>query len=61
VLGRFGVAGVIEGLGEAVGQPDALIEPADGEQPSVTGEPARRRLDDERRAEKVQDLRPDTG
>src|SRR5262249_26475014 len=35
-----------------------LVELADGQQPGVTGELARRRLDDERRAEEVQDLGP---
>jgi hypothetical protein len=32
---------------------------ADGEQPGATGELARRRLNDQRRAEEVQDLGPD--
>jgi Domain of unknown function (DUF4915) len=35
-----------------------LVEPATGEQPGVAGEPTPRPLDDERRAEEVQDLGP---
>ena len=58
VLGQVGVAGIIEGRGEGPGEPDALVELADGEQPGVAGELAGRRLDDERRGEEVQDLRP---
>jgi hypothetical protein len=58
VLGEVGVAGVIEGVGEGTGEPDALVELADGEQPGVAGELPRRRLDDERGTEKVEDLRP---
>jgi hypothetical protein len=38
-----------------------LVELAGGEQPGVAGELARRRLDDERRAEEVQDLGPGGG
>jgi hypothetical protein len=60
VLGQARVAGVVEGLGEGPGEPDALVELADGEQPGVAGELARRRLDDQRGAEKIQDLGPDT-
>jgi hypothetical protein len=37
VLGQVRVAGVIEGVGEGPGEPDALIELADGEQPGVAG------------------------
>jgi hypothetical protein len=58
VLGEAGVAGVVQGVGEGPGEPDALIEPADREQPGVAGQLARRRLDDQRRAEKVPDLGP---
>jgi hypothetical protein len=58
VLGEAGVAGVVQGRGEGLGKPDVLIELADGEQAGVAGEPARRRLDHERRTEKVKDLRP---
>jgi hypothetical protein len=32
------VAGVIEGSGEGSGEPDALVELAEGEQPGVAGE-----------------------
>jgi hypothetical protein len=38
VLGEVRVAGIVEGVGEGPGQADALIELADGEQPSVAGE-----------------------
>jgi hypothetical protein len=30
VLGEVGVAGVVEGVGEGPGEPDALVELADG-------------------------------
>jgi hypothetical protein len=42
-----------------MGQADALVEVADGQQPGIAGQLARRRLDDQRRAEEVQDLVPD--
>jgi hypothetical protein len=58
VVGQVRVAGVIEGLSKGPGQADALVELADGEQSGVTGELARRRLDNDRRAEVVQDLWP---
>ena len=58
VLDKVKIAGVIEGLGKGLGQADALVELADGQQPGVAGELARRRLDDDRQAEKVEDLRP---
>ena len=58
VLPEVRVAGVVEGFGEGSRQPDALVELADGEQAGVAGELTRRRLDDERRAEEVQDLGP---
>jgi hypothetical protein len=58
VLGEVGIAGVVEGSGECLREPDALVELADGEQSGVAGELARRRLDDERRAEEVEDLGP---
>jgi hypothetical protein len=61
VLGKVEVAGIVEGGGEGPGQPDALVELVDGEQPGVAGELARRRLDHQRRAEKVQDLWPGGG
>src|SRR5262245_64004333 len=61
VLGQAGVAGVVEGVGEGPGEADALVELADGEQPGVAGELARRRLNDERCAEEVQDLGPGGG
>jgi hypothetical protein len=58
MLGKVGVAGVVEGFGKGPGQPDALVKLADGEQPGVARELGLRWLDDERRAEEVQDLRP---
>jgi hypothetical protein len=42
VFRQVGIAGVIEGAREAPGQPDALVELAEGEQPGVAGELARR-------------------
>ena len=59
VVGEMGVARVVEGLGKGAGEPDALVELADREQPGVAGELARRRLQDERRAEEIEALRPD--
>jgi hypothetical protein len=53
VLDQVGVAGVVEDVGEGPGEFDVLVELADGEQPGVAGELARRRLDDERRADKL--------
>ncbi len=38
VLGEARVAGVVEGLGEGPGEPDALVELPDGEQTGVAGE-----------------------
>jgi hypothetical protein len=35
VLGEVGVAGVVEGIGEGLGDPDALVELTEGEQPGV--------------------------
>jgi hypothetical protein len=58
VLGEVRIAGIVEGAGEAPGEPDALLELADREQPGVAGELARGRLDDERRAEEIEDLGP---
>jgi hypothetical protein len=55
---EVGVAGVVEGVGEDPGESDALVAGANGEQPGFAGELALRRLDDERRAEAVQDLWP---
>jgi hypothetical protein len=52
------VAVVVQGVREGPGEPDAIVERADGEQPGVAGELPRRRLDDRRRAEEVQDLWP---
>src|SRR5262249_28217484 len=51
-------AGIIEGAREGPGEPSALIELADGEQPGVAGQLARRQLEDERRTEEVEDLWP---
>ena len=53
-----GSRGVVQGISKGPGKADALVERMDGEQPGVAGELTRRRLDDERRAEKVEDLRP---
>jgi hypothetical protein len=55
VLGEVGVARVVQSVCEVTGEPDAVVELANGEQP-VAGELARRRLDDEWRGEKVEDL-----
>ncbi len=60
VLGQVGIAGVVQGPGEDSGQPDALVELPDGEQAGIAGQLAGRQLDDERRAEEVEDLGPDT-
>ena len=38
VLGQVRVAGIIEDIGKSLGEPDALVELADGEQPGVAGE-----------------------
>ena len=38
VLGEVGVAGVVQCFGEGLGEPDALVELPDGEQPSVARE-----------------------
>jgi hypothetical protein len=38
VLGEVGGAGVLQGAGVGSGEPEALIELADGEQPGVAGE-----------------------
>jgi hypothetical protein len=46
----------VHALDGGAAEPDAPAELADGQQPGVAGELARRRLDDERRAEEVQDL-----
>jgi len=58
VLGEVGVAGVVASAGEGLGEPDALVELADGEQPGVAGELAWRWFEDERGAEEVEDLWP---
>src|SRR5262245_34241094 len=52
VLGEARVAEVVESVGNNPGEPDALVERADGLQPGIAGELAPRRLDDEWRAEK---------
>jgi hypothetical protein len=44
--------GAVESIGEAAGESDVLVELADGQQAGAAGEPARRRPDDQRRAEK---------
>ena len=38
VLGEVGVAGVVQGLGQAPGERDALIELADRQEPGLPGE-----------------------
>ena len=53
---RSGSRGVGEGIGEGPGQADALVELADGEQPAVAGQLARRRLENERGGEEIKDL-----
>src|SRR5262249_24928266 len=58
VLDEFGVAGVVEGVGEGQGEPGAIVELAEGEQPGVAGELTCRQLDHERRAEEVKDVGP---
>ena len=60
VLREAGGAGTGHGLGVGPRQPDAFAELADGRQPGVVGQSARRRLDDERRSEEVEDLGPDS-
>jgi hypothetical protein len=58
MLGEALVAGVVERVREGPGEPDALIELADGQQPGIAGELARRRFEDKRGTEKVLDLWP---
>jgi len=53
---KVGAAGVVERLSEGPGEPDALVELAEGQQSGVAGELGRRRLTDQRRAEGVRDL-----
>jgi hypothetical protein len=55
---RSGWREVIDGVGEGPGQSDALVELADGQQPGVAGELARRGVNNDRRAEEVEALRP---
>jgi hypothetical protein len=47
VLREVGVAAVVQGVGEGPGEPDSLVELADGQQSGVTGQLALGRLDDE--------------
>jgi hypothetical protein len=56
MLGQVRAPAVVEGAGVGLAEADALSELADGEQPGVAGELSRRRLDDERGAEEVEDL-----
>jgi hypothetical protein len=58
VRGEVGVAGGVEHVGQDSRESDALVELAKGEQPGVAGELARRRLDDQGRAEKIENLWP---
>jgi hypothetical protein len=57
-FGQVGVAGAVEGAGVGPRQADALVELADREQSGVTGPLARGRLDHERCAKEMEDLRP---
>jgi hypothetical protein len=50
-------AGVVQGVGEEPGQPEAFVELADGEHLGVTGELARRRREDEPGPEKAMTCR----
>jgi hypothetical protein len=61
MFGEIWVAGVIEGLGKSMGQADVLVKLAEGQQPGITGELAVRQLDDDRRTEEVEALRPEDG
>jgi hypothetical protein len=45
VLGQVGVTGVVEGVGEGPGKPEALVELVDAEQPGIAGELALGRLE----------------
>jgi hypothetical protein len=56
VHAEVGIAGVVDRSGEGLGEADALIKLADRQQLGVAGELSRRRLDDERDAEEVEDL-----
>jgi hypothetical protein len=60
LLGEGSVARVVESVGDGPGESDALIELTEGQQPDVTRQLARRRLDDQWRAEEVHDLGPGT-
>jgi hypothetical protein len=44
VLGEVGGAGVVQGGGESPGEPDKLVELANGQEPGVAGELTRLRL-----------------
>jgi hypothetical protein len=59
VLRDVGVAGGAQISSKCLCEPEALVELPDREQAGVAGQLARRRLDDERRAEEVEDLEPD--
>jgi hypothetical protein len=50
------VADAVEGPGVGPCEPDAQVEPADGEQSGVTGELDPRQRDDVRHGEEVKDL-----
>jgi len=45
-----------KGVGKGTGEPDALVELADGQQPSVAGELAGRRLNHERHTKEIEAL-----
>ena len=51
VTRKVGVAGVVERFGGGPGEPEALVELADGQQPGIARELPRRWLDHQRRAE----------
>jgi hypothetical protein len=59
VLGQVGVAGVVQGASVGPGEPNALVELADGEHTVIILHMFMYRVDDERRAEKIQALGPD--
>src|SRR5262249_50287777 len=61
VRGLVRVAGVVEGIRDGPGEPEALVERADGKPPGVAGALAWRWFEDERNTKEVQDLWPGGG
>jgi hypothetical protein len=51
VLGKVGIARVIECLGKSPGQTDALVKRAERQQSGIAGKLGRRWLDHQRRGE----------